>query len=143
MMAGARFVMLGGAALLAACATVPPPVQSPPADNVCPVVDSSDWTAWVNAMPGPNAQPMLVVTGKVTVPTGGYTFAWRDLRIAESYPVQVFAELEALPPDQMATQALDTHELRGEWPITPPVGSVTITCDGRTLARIAPVETAR
>ena len=114
MIAAARFVMLGGAALLAACATVPPPVQSPPADNVCPVVDSSDWTAWVNAMPGPNAQPMLVVT-----------------------------ELEALPPDQMATQALDTHELRGEWPITPPVGSVTITCDGRTLARIAPVETAR
>lgn len=143
MIVDSRFAVLSSAAILAACAAVPPPTQAPSGDNACGIIDSSDWSAWVNAMPGPDAKPMLVVTGKVTVPTGGYTFAWRDLRIAESYPVQVFAELEALPPDQVATQALDTHELRGEWPITPPVGSVTVTCDGRTLARIAPVETAR
>lgn len=135
-------LVAGAAALLTACAAVPPAAQRPSADGPCPIVSSSDWAAWVNAMPGPNAQPMLIVTGKVTVPTGGYTFAWRDLRVAESYPVQVFAELEALPPDGPATQALDTHDLRGEWPIAPPVGSVTITCDGTTLARIAPVETA-
>ena len=143
MMVGSRFAALSAAAILAACAAVPPPAQTPSGDNACGIIDSSDWSAWVNAMPGPDAKPMLVVTGKVTVPTGGYTFAWRDLRIAESYPVQVFAELEALPPDQVATQALDTHDLRGEWPIAPPVGSVTVTCDDRTLARIAPVETAR
>ena len=35
----------------------------------CPVVGASDWAAWVNAMPGPNARPTLIVTGKVTVPT--------------------------------------------------------------------------
>lgn len=130
------------AALVGGCSTVPPTIPPPPADGPCTIIDSSEWNAWVNAMPGPGATPKLIVTGKVTVPTGGYTFAWRDLRIAESYPVQVFAELEALPPDGVATQALDTHELRGEWPVTPPVGSVTVTCDGRTLARISPVETA-
>lgn len=125
---------------LAGCTAVPP--ASPHPDG-CPIVASSGWAAWVDAMPGPGAQPRLIVTGEVTVPTGGYSFAWRDLRIAESYPVQVFAELEALPPDRPAAQALDRHELRGEWPATPPIGSVTVTCNGRTLARIAPVETAQ
>jgi hypothetical protein len=42
----------------------------------------------------------------------------------------------------MATQALTTQDVRGEWPVSPPVGSVTITCGGQVLARIAPVETA-
>lgn len=48
-------------------------------------------------MPGPNARPTVIATGKVTVPTGGYRFAWRGMRVMESYPVQVVAELEAIP----------------------------------------------
>ena len=108
----------------------------------CGVTGSSDWAAWVNAMPGPNARPTLIVTGKVTVPTGGYRFAWRDMRVMESYPVQVVAELEAIPPSGAATQAVVTHEVRGQWPMSPPVGSVTIRCGERTLAAISPVQTA-
>lgn len=115
----------------------------PPQSNACPIVRSSDWAAWVNAMPGPNAQPTLIVTGKVTVPTGGYRFAWRDLRVMESYPVQVSVELEPIPPAGPATQALVTHDVRGQWPMNPPVGSITIRCGGQTLAVISPVETAR
>jgi hypothetical protein len=108
----------------------------------CPIVDSSGWAAWVNAMPGPNARPTLIVTGKVTVPTGGYRFAWRDMRVMESYPVQVAVDLEAIPPAGPATEALVTHDVRGQWPISPPVGSMTVRCGTRVLARIAPVETA-
>lgn len=133
------FGSLPAALFVASCATVP--VESNP--GACPITGSSDWKAWVNAMPGPNAQPTLIVTGKVTTPTGGYTFAWRDLRRMESYPVQIVADLEALPPDGMATQAIDTHDLRGTWAQSPPVGSVTVTCGNRTLARISPVETAQ
>lgn len=125
---------------LASCATAP--VQQPAAE-ACPIASSANWKAWVNAMPGPGASPKLIAEGQVTAPTGGYTFAWRDLRVMESNPVQAVADLEALPPDGPATQALETHDLRGEWPIDPPVGSLTITCGNRTLARIAPVETAR
>lgn len=125
---------------LASCAAVPAEqAQAQP----CPISGSSEWAAWVNAMPGPGSSPKLIVTGKVTVPTGGYAFAWRDLRVMESSPVQIVADLEAIPPDTGATQALDTHELRGEWPIDPPVGSVTVRCDDRVLARISPVETAQ
>ena len=125
--------------LLAACAPVPAaPVQT----AACPIIGSSDWAAWVNAMPGPNARPTLIVTGKVIVPTGGYRFGWADMRVMESYPVQVAADLRATPPAGPATQAVVTHEVRGEWPISPPVGSMTVHCGDRVLARIAPVETA-
>lgn len=94
-------------------------------------------------MPGPGARPTLIVTGKVTAPTGGYRFAWRDMRVMESHPIQVSVELQPLPPSGQATQALVTHDVRGEWPMSPPVGSVTIRCGNQTLAAISPVETAQ
>ncbi|MEJ7777403.1 MAG: hypothetical protein WKF52_08510 [Sphingomicrobium sp.] len=115
----------------------------PPQQIGCPIVSSSNWAGWINAMPGPNARPSLIVTGKVTVPTGGYRFAWRDMRVMEGYPVQVSIDLEPVPPTGGATQAIVTHDVRGQWPMSPPVGSVTIRCGGQTLAVISPVETAR
>ena len=96
----------------------------------------------MNAMPGPGARPTLIVTGKVTVPTGGYRFTWGDTRVMESYPIQVAAELQPIAPAGPATQALVTHDVRGEFPATPPVGSVTVRCGGSVLAAISPVETA-
>jgi hypothetical protein len=122
----------------AACQTMPAPAPMP-----CPVVGSSDWRAWVNAMPGPNMQPRLIATGKVTVPTGGYTFRWGDPRVMESYPVQVSVELHPIPPAGPATQALTTHDVRGEWPMGPPVGAFTVTCGGKVLGRVSPVPTAQ
>ena len=123
---------------LAACQTAPPPAMS----QLCPITDSRDWQAWVNAMPGPNAQPKLIATGKVTVPTGGYSFRWASPRVMESYPVQVSVELIPVPPGGPATQALVTHDVRGEWPMSPPIGSLTVTCGGRVIGRVSPVETA-
>lgn len=93
-------------------------------------------------MPGPGARPMLIITGKVTVPTGGYRVGFGDIRVAESYPVQVTAEIVATPPSGPATQARTTHEVRGEWPSESKVGSVTVRCGAQSLARISPVETA-
>ncbi len=94
-------------------------------------------------MPGPNARPALIVSGKVVTPTGGYRVAIDpDLRIAESYPVQVFVELRVTPPAGPATQALVTHELRWEWPADQPIGSVTVRCGEKHIARISPVQTA-
>lgn len=136
----ALIAMLIGGLALGSCAAVPAP--DPAGGGDCAIVGSSGWAAWVNAMPGPGARPTLIATGKVTVPTGGYRFAWRDMRVMESYPVQVAVELEAIPPADGASEALVTHDVRGEWPIDPPVGSLTIRCGGRTLAQIAPVETA-
>jgi hypothetical protein len=135
-----KLPILACALSLASCAAVPP--QGPVGSMECGIIGSSDWAAWVNAMPGPNARPTLIVTGKVTVPTGGYRFEWRDMRVMESYPVQVAVELDAIPPAGGATQAVVTHDVRGQWPIDPPVGSLTVRCGGTVLARISPVETA-
>lgn len=131
---------------VASCAAAPYPPYPPPPPQIpasaCPIIASSDWAAWVDAMPGPGARPTLMVTGKVTVPTGGYRFEWAAMRVAESYPVQVFVDLRPIPPAGGAIQVVTMHDVRGEWPMNPPVGSVTIRCGGRPLARIAPVETA-
>src|SRR5687768_13383245 len=136
-----KLLIIASALTLASCATAPPP-QGPVGSPECNVAGSSDWAAWINAMPGPDARPTLIVTGKVTVATGGYRFEWRDMRVMESYPVQVAVELDAIPPAGAATQAVVTHDVRGEWPISPPVGSLTVRCGDTVLARIAPVETA-
>ena len=138
-----KLLLLASALALGSCAPVPADApQGPIGSMECAVTGSSDWAAWVNAMPGPNARPTLIVTGKVTVPTGGYRHAWTDMRVMESYPVQVAADLQVTPPSGGATQAVVTHDVRGQWPIAPPVGSVTVRCGDRVLARIAPVETA-
>ena len=137
-----KLLILASTLSLASCAVVPqPPAQGPVGQRECGITGSSDWAAWVNAMPGPNAKPTLIVTGKVTVPTGGYQFEWRNMRVMESYPVQVAVELDAIPPAGAATQAVVTREVRGQWPIDPPVGSLTVRCGDTMLARIAPVET--
>ena len=138
-----KLLILASALSLASCAAVPPPPSQGPAGSMeCGIIGSSDWAAWVNAMPGPNARPTLIVTGKAMVPTGGYRFEWRDMRVMESYPVQVAVELEAIPPAGTATQAVVTHEVRGQWPISPPVGALTVRCGDTVLVRISPVETA-
>ena len=137
------FTCSAAAILLAGCAAYAPPGGPyPPPPQSCPIAGSSDWTAWINAMPGPGARPTLIVTGKVTVPTGGYRVEWADFRVAESYPVRVFGDLRVIPPSGGAIQAVVTHDVRGEWPMAQPVGSVTIRCGNRVLARISPVETA-
>ncbi|MGI8706329.1 MAG: hypothetical protein ACR2JJ_11160 [Sphingomicrobium sp.] len=135
-----RLIALAGPLLLMACQAVPAPAPTP--GVACGITGASDWTAWVNAMPGPNARPTLIAAGKVIVPTGGWRFEWRDMRVMESYPVQVVAELEAIPPAGAATQAVTTHDIRGEWPMSPPVGAFTIRCGDMVLARVSPVETA-
>lgn len=126
---------------LASCAAVPP-ADEPRPGFACGATGASDWTAWVNAMPGPGARPTLIATGKVTVPTGGNRFEWGDLRVMESYPVQIVAELRTIPSEGAATQATVTHDVRGEWPIDPPVGSFTLRCGDMVLAQVSPVETA-
>jgi hypothetical protein len=124
---------------LAACR----PVAAPSATaSGSPILESSEWTAWIDAMPGPNNQPRLMISGKVRVSTGGYRAHFTDMRVAESYPVQIFLDLAVTPPSGPATQALTTIDVRGEWPVAPPVGAITIRCGGQMIGRIDEIVTA-
>ena len=121
----------------------PPPPGMGPDANACPIAGSRNWQAWINAMPGPNAGPKLMLTGTVTVPTGGYRLEFvPHLQVRESYPAQAVATLVVFPPDGPATQALETHDLRWEWPVGQQIGSVTVRCGNQTLATISPVQRA-
>lgn len=120
----------------------PQPALPPKSAGDCPIVRSRDWHAHVDAMPGPNRDPRLIVTAKVTVPTGGYRLGLRQGPVAESYPVQVTVFLDAVAPGGPATQALETHEVRGSWRSEERVGSVTIRCGSEVIARLSNIETA-
>lgn len=109
--------------------------------GACPIAGSSDWAAWVSAMPGPD-RPRLIVTGKVTVPTGGYRLALREGPLLRSEPPIQQILLDVALPSGGATQAIVTHEVRGEWPALERYRAVTIHCGGEVLAEISPVERA-
>lgn len=119
------------------------PYQPQPPE--CPITASRDWTAWVNAMPGPGARgPALVVSGKVVTATGGYQVAFdRYMQIRKGQPPQAFVTLYVAPPQGgAASQASSTHEVRWEWPLSQPVGSVVVRCGDQTLAEITSIQTA-
>jgi len=119
----------------------PPPPAPVPAD--CPILGSRNWAAFINAMPGPNARPRLIVTGQVTTPTAGYRPVLRLGQIMQSQPVRVNVRLNPNPPSGGAAAVVTRHDVRGSWPMAPPVGAVTIRCGSKVLARINNVETAR
>ena len=128
-------------AMLSLAACRPDAAPLAPASS-CPILESSEWTGWIDAMPGPNRQAHLIISGKLRVPTGGYRAYFSDMRIAESYPVQIFVDLAVTPPTGGATQAITAIDVRGEWPIAPPVRSITIRCGGQMIGRIDEIVTA-
>ncbi|MEO6581988.1 MAG: hypothetical protein ABIN68_04175 [Sphingomicrobium sp.] len=119
-----------------------PPTYTPGPQLTCPIISSQQWRAWV-ATPGAGVRPTLTVTGKVVTRTGGYQVTFdRSLQVRKTYPAQAFATVNVFPPMGPASQAQVTHELRGEWPLNQPIGTVEIRCGNETLANIAPVATA-
>jgi len=122
----------------------PYPGQQPyrPAPPECIISSSRDWTAWINRMPG-NGAPALVVSGKVVTPTGGYQVAFDPrMQVRKGYPAQAFVTLEVAAPTGPTSQAQVTHEVRWEWPLNQPVGSVVVSCGDKTLAEITRIQTA-
>ncbi|MEO6256764.1 MAG: hypothetical protein ABIO69_08145 [Sphingomicrobium sp.] len=117
----------------------PPPGAYPPGPQLtCPVSNGREWRAWIDLMPG-SAAPTLHVTGKVTTSSGGYAVSFdRSLQIRRGYPAQAFVTVQVSPPTGGSTQALMTHELRGEWPLGQRIDSVEIRCGEQTLASITP-----
>jgi len=96
-------------------------------------------------MPAPGARgPALVVRGKVVTPTGGYQVAFeRNMQVRRGQPPQAFVTLYVAPPEgPAASQVASTHEVRWEWPLNQPVGSVIVRCGDKTLAEITNIQTA-
>jgi len=119
---------------------VPVEVTPTPETAACDVLQSRDWAAWVNKMPGPDMAPKIHVTGKVDVRSGGYTFAWEEGPLDRSATPALRLKLVPKAPDGMATMAISTEEVKYEAPaLAGGYRSVIISCGGTTLAEIAEI----
>jgi hypothetical protein len=135
----------------------PPPPRLPvagkagaPADTApafrssadCQMLDRGEWTAHINAMPGPNGGPRLIVTGALRVKPAARTELSLDPAVLESNPPQLIVNLAVRLPSEPTIDSAERRQVRGEWPVTPPIGAVHIRCGGRTIASIRQVEIA-
>lgn len=132
--------------ILSGCLAADDPADAP---RACPVIESGDWTAFVNAMPGPDARPQLIVSGSVSLPSAGYTVELLPGPTDRSaVPVQTVI-LQATPPDGPAATVVTLAEVRLSLPALDaapgapsPYSGVRVLCGDRELAFISPIETA-
>lgn len=112
--------------------------------DACPVIDSRNWSAWVNAMPGPDAKITLHVTGEIDLPTPGYEISWQAGMADRSMtPVQRLM-LTLTPPDGMVAQVITTETVKYEGPaLVKTYGGVIVMCGGEALAEIDDVTLAQ
>lgn len=125
------------AMLAAGCAAVPPPENG---SHGC-YGTTSDWRAWIDAMPGPEPAGLIVV-GTVTTPTGGNRLALTLGPTLRSEPPQQIVNLEIRREGDAATQAVVTQEVRARFPALPRYGAVIIRCNGEEVGRVSPVGSA-
>lgn len=116
--------------------------QSPGSERECPIIQSRQWDAFVNAMPGPGARPTLVVTGDVVTARGLRPEFDPYLQTEPGQPGQLVARMRVVQSGPR-TAGTTPHDVRWQWPLQHPIGSLKIMCGERTLAEIAPVPAAR
>ncbi len=115
------------------------PGQVQPGDD-CSVIESEGWAATITPVPGNPDRNQLTITGQVTMPTPGYTFAWEPGRLDRSAIPAFELRLLANAPAGMVTQVLDTREVSYSGPAAAPrYRSITISCEGRILVTIEDV----
>ena len=150
-------LLLAAGAVLAACQTpaaeapalAPSEAEQPlivgetPVAETCAVLESRNWAAWVNRMPGPDATPTVHVTGQVDVPTGGYGFEWEVGPMDRSMTPALRLKIVPQKPDGMATMAITREDVHYTGPVAGAgYRSITVTCGDKTLAEIAEVPDA-
>lgn len=103
----------------------------------CAVLDSREWSAWIDAMPGPDAKRTLHVRGLVDLPTPGFAPVWTvGPADRHAIPKQYF-DLAFTPPDGMVAQVITTVEVHFETPaIYPQYRGLVIRCGDAVLAEI-------
>lgn len=98
----------------------------------CSAAGSSDWQARVVDMP----RPRLVVSGQVTVPTGGYRVTLEPGPVQRLVPPVQQVILRTDPPSASATQALVTHAVQASFELEEGVERVTVRCGDGIIATI-------
>lgn len=142
-------LLAAGCLALSAC-TPPSPIDggTPPEPGrevvECPVIESRGWTAWIDALPGPDAVRTLHISGEVDLPTPGYTVELVPGPADRMMPPGQRFSLVARASPGMAAQVVTPTPARYEGKATyPSYREIIIGCGGRVLARIDRIEVAQ
>ena len=123
--------------MLAPAATAAPSQRARPLDNtLCRSAAQGDWSAHVNAMPGPGARRTLIVMGSVGVKPATRTTLRLSPQVMESDPPQYTVILDMSLPRSPTVDSRERRNVRGQWPMRGEVGAVHIRCGGRIVASI-------
>jgi hypothetical protein len=129
--------------LLAGCASVP----KDPLYSRCKAIATRDWSAQVvDGKPAKfpfSQKAMLVVSGTVEVPTGGYSLSIAPGSLVRLEPPVQQVILRTVSPDGMATQAITEQRVTGSVPYDKAAKSVSIRCGDGTIASIPVIEDRR
>ena len=122
--------------LLAGCVVpVPETVYSP-----CHASGSGGWTAAIQSYQTDHGIPLtrynLVVSGEVSVPSGGYRVWLEEGPLQEIEPRTRQVLVRTDPPEESATMAIVAHRVRAAFPSGREIGQVAIRCGDGTLAVI-------
>jgi len=121
---------------------VPDGISPTESSVTCPVLESKNLKAWINAMPG-TTEPTLNISGEIVLPTGGYTVGVRPGPLDRRQPPTQRVILDLVKPDGAALQALTTETVSGQLSdALPAYRAVVVVCGDTTLAEITDIETA-
>ncbi len=113
-----------------------------PAAGQCRAAAHGDWSAHVNAMPGPGARRTLIVSGVIGVKPAARIRLRLAPEVMESDPPQYTIILDITLPRRPTIDMLERRNVRGEWRVSGDVGAVHIRCGGRIVASIRDIVTA-
>ena len=101
----------------------------------CPVLDSRNWTAFVDAEPPLPAR--LHIRGEADLPTPGFTYAWRLGITDRAMPPGQHVHLDFIAPDGMTAQVVTRTQVTfsQETPFTE-YRQITLHCGDQVLAVI-------
>ena len=112
-----------------------------PAPTNCPIVESREWTGWINAQPpGPAT---LHIRGDVDLPTPGYSYTWREGIADRALPPGQRMHLDFSPPEGIVTQVITPQTITYAQKATYSAYRVIyIVCGEETIAEITDIQTA-
>jgi len=131
---------LAGCTLLAACyVPVPETVYSR-----CDAVGAEGWTARVERRAQPNGRKrrMIVVSGRVSLPSAGYAVSVEPGPIERTEPRALQVLLRTNAPSEAAAPAVTLYSVEGLMPYDKHIGLVRLRCGDGILAEMARIEPA-
>lgn len=107
----------------------------------CPVLDSRDWSAWVDAEPG--TAPTLHIRGEADMPTPGYAYVWRVGAADRMMPPGQHIHIDFAAPEGVVAQVVTPTQIVYEGEATyPQYRQIIVHCGDQALATITEIPVA-